>query len=418
MSGHFTIGTSIAILNPATPIHLSGWLHREKSASKIASDLELNILHLKSASSIFLISVDSLYLNDNMLQTEAGLDTLIFAGASHTHFAPALDKTKQALGKVDEEYYASVKKMLKIGIQKARENLNNINNIGYFKTRVSVNINRRRKNIYYRLNFLKWKFKIENGPNYFGKTNTDLHIIAFKDGEGKILALLWSYACHPTTWPNMNEISSDYIGAVRNSLRTQYGNIPILFFQGFSGNIRANKNSNLLKWFNLKKELFHLPKLFQPFNENEFFKWSKVLSDQIKYTIDCIKEKPIIPTFNFKQYEIPLDRLMEGEIGTIQTLKIQIVKFSSDLVLIGFSAEPVVEYIQIIKKIFKNITVVPVGCLANCYGYLPTTQMIKEGGYESNGFFSIFGYKNSFKGEVELPVVETIKRAFSDLQNI
>jgi len=57
------------------------------------------------------------------------------------------------------------------------------------------------------------------------------------DDNGKVLATLFNYACHPTTlaWKN-KLLSPDYIGAAREILERDFS-APALFFQGASGDL-------------------------------------------------------------------------------------------------------------------------------------------------------------------------------------
>jgi hypothetical protein len=40
----------------------------------------------------------------------------------------------------------------------------------------------------------------------------------------------------------------------------------------------------------------------------------------------------------------------------------------------------------------------PVGCLDDVYGYLPTDEQVRRGGYEVDGFRAAFGLKGRFDG--------------------
>lgn len=56
--------------------------------------------------------------------------------------------------------------------------------------------------------------------------------------DGRYLATLTNYACHPTTlaWDN-SLISPDFVGAMRETVESQTGNAPALFLQGASGEL-------------------------------------------------------------------------------------------------------------------------------------------------------------------------------------
>lgn len=58
------------------------------------------------------------------------------------------------------------------------------------------------------------------------------------DDQGRLLATLVNYACHPTTlaWDN-RLISADYIGPMRETVESHTGQAPCLFLQGASGEL-------------------------------------------------------------------------------------------------------------------------------------------------------------------------------------
>ena len=57
-----------------------------------------------------------------------------------------------------------------------------------------------------------------------------------RDDDGRVLATMVNYACHPTTlaWEN-RLLSPDYVGAMRETVEQYTGQAPCLFLQGASG---------------------------------------------------------------------------------------------------------------------------------------------------------------------------------------
>ena len=57
-------------------------------------------------------------------------------------------------------------------------------------------------------------------------------------GDGKLLAVLANYACHPTTLAWQNTLTSpDFVGAAREVVETATGGVPFVFLQGASGEL-------------------------------------------------------------------------------------------------------------------------------------------------------------------------------------
>ena len=75
------------------------------------------------------------------------------------------------------------------------------------------------------------------GYNPEGEADDTLLVARATDREGRTLATLFNYACHPTTlaWDN-HLLSPDYIGAAREVLEAAF-DAPALFLQGASGEL-------------------------------------------------------------------------------------------------------------------------------------------------------------------------------------
>lgn len=103
----------------------------------------------------------------------------------------------------------------------------------------AVGINRRRKNP---------KGEIQMGPDPDGAHNPDLWLIDVSATESDDRCVVFSYGCHPVivygyAWDG---ISADYPGVCRATLRSELGaNVHCQFIQGLAGNIRPRVLADL-----------------------------------------------------------------------------------------------------------------------------------------------------------------------------
>lgn len=76
------------------------------------------------------------------------------------------------------------------------------------------------------------------GFNPLGQADDTLVVGRVSDANGKVLATLVNYACHPTTlaWQN-RLLSPDYVGAMREVLEHRFPHAPCLYLQGASGEL-------------------------------------------------------------------------------------------------------------------------------------------------------------------------------------
>jgi hypothetical protein len=80
--------------------------------------------------------------------------------------------------------------------------------------------------------------RIVCGYNPHGRADDALLVGRVTGDDGRIIAIVVNYACHPTTlaWDN-KLISPDYVGAMRGTIESHTGGAPCLFLQGASGEL-------------------------------------------------------------------------------------------------------------------------------------------------------------------------------------
>lgn len=114
------------------------------------------------------------------------------------------------------------------------------------------------------------------------------------------------------------------------------------------------------------------------------------LRDQI--TISTLRER------------VPLSELVQGPVGS-RSLSLHHIRLSengeSKVNIVGISAEPVVEYVRHIEEALPDCFNLPVGYIDEVYGYLPTSKMAREGGYEVNAFRKSFSLEGKLRPDVE-----------------
>jgi len=99
------IKTTKTFITPSFKVQLSGYSNRCIPFENIDTPLEVNIIIIGS---VIFISIDTLYIPNKLKNSIVSVLNIeeknIFICSTHTHFAPALDKTKPCLGEVDDKY--------------------------------------------------------------------------------------------------------------------------------------------------------------------------------------------------------------------------------------------------------------------------------------------------------------------------
>jgi hypothetical protein len=66
----------------------------------------------------------------------------------------------------------------------------------------------------------------------------------------------------------------------------------------------------------------------------------------------------------------------------------------------------------VLKRLRAPASVIPVGCVGDVFGYLPTSEMVPQGGYEAQGFLPRFGLGGSFTSDVGAIVERKLLQPF------
>jgi hypothetical protein len=116
---------------------------------------------------------------------------------------------------------------------------------------------------------------------------------------------------------------------------------------------------------------------------------------------------------------IPLGAFFSGA-APDKKLTVHILRLGDELELFALSAEPTVEWQRILDDaIPRSLQAMRLytGYLGNVFGYLPTATQVTEGGYEVNGFQSLFGMSGRFDSQrISAAVAGCVRSAIDDLE--
>lgn len=399
---------SVSIL-PTGAVALGGSGSRDVRARTVADSIEANVLVLRwgrAGSPIVLISLDLLYVGplvrERLLGNLAGkvASEDLFIAASHTHHAPMTDPSKPALGPCDEEYVAFLVESCTRVIQGLLETEPRPVDVLVGKGTHDSGVNRRRRRIVTIDRQGLHVSPVIMAANVVGRCNSNLRRLRLVSGE-TVVADVWSTALHPTASPSVDEISSDFPGVVRRDLRRRSGSgHPVLFFQGFSGNIRPRTPSIRL---GLKRLL--IGPIFAPFTQTQYEAWAHNLAE-------VVLALPLEPTpcesLTARRYPVVAEDWFDDAPGP-KTGAIHRVDVGNT-VMVGVPAEVCNEYLEVLGVGAKKIDYWGIGCVDHVWGYAPTSRILKEGGYEGGGFCAAFGVA-SVNSRIEGNLTDSLTRA-------
>lgn len=188
-----------------------------------------------------LFSVDALYagrladyFNDNDVKH-------IFA-ATHTHYAPMLDDQKPHIGKFSQAGFdAYINALEQVQVGEVESTVCRL-----YRAELDVPVYRRfdyPNSLLNRLLSSCFGFY----PNEAKAIDQSIYLFEFGDEQSAHFVLVY-HACHPTSRGVSCELSSDYVGAIRQAVRERFAVEVVVFLQGCAGDIRPNLARKRVSW--------------------------------------------------------------------------------------------------------------------------------------------------------------------------
>jgi hypothetical protein len=196
-------------------------------------------------------------------------------------------------------------------------------------------------------------------------------------------------------------------------LRARFGEIPCLFAPGFCGDITPRlvpsaQRQTLGERFARLRRMVIAGYMVPTVSPADTLAWR----ESLVAGLDTIIAANPLSTLRPKRLRagcsaIPLGAFFTGATPD-KKLAVHIVRLDDDLEILALSAEPTVEWQHILDEASprgpQGIRLYT-GYLGAVFGYLPTARQVTEGGYEVNGFQSLFGMSGRFDSQRILAAV-------------
>lgn len=388
---------SVADISPSEEVDLGAGYYSAPEWT-IYSRPELNFLALWVGDDdpVVFVSVDALYPGAALRRTiEAALPSVpvqnIVVGASHTHSAPMLDDTKPRLGRPDLKHLSMV---LSAARKCAAELMEPDNRVPVrllaAKENADHSVNRRQLKLVMwqwplRFNTLRW------APDFWGRRDETTTTLVVENMDGEAVAVMWNYACHPVMFPIERSVSTHFPGRIRDRIRAEYGlGLPVVFYQGFSGDTRPL----MLAEPRFPASVRHFYRRIRfgtdwdPEQKGiaEWEAWSDSLGRHVMHALSRVRP---IEARGYRSERLLVERTQFVQ-AQGAPLSFQALRIGDSFGLVAVSGEMVVEYAKRARKWLDTKYSMMVGCADDTMGYVPTTKMMLQGGYEGGRFVENF----------------------------
>jgi len=417
------------------PVRLAGYASRQTPVSTVLDNIEVAVLLLESGGRrCLIVSFDLMIVGKELAELiQSRLVPLGFRPdevmmlASHTHCAPATDSACARLGTPDPQFVRDATEAVETMVRRMlREQPREIC-LEVFRGNLDHAINRRRYwpfPTYDRTQGLQWA-SVTFSPYPAGPHDEQATVIVIRAADERIpLAAFSHYACHPTSVTPPEAISADFPGAIRRLLRGRFGHIPCLFAPGFCGDItprlvpaeqRLSLGERVAKFRRMVIAGYTVPTI----TSADAAAWRESLVARLGAIIADGPVQTLWPEgVRLGSSSIPLSAFFAGTIPD-KKLTTQVLRLGDELEIVALSAEPTLAWQRILDDAVPRASQairLYTGYLGDVFGYLPTARQVREGGYEVNGFQSLFGLSGRFdQNRIVAAVTGCVRSAVDDL---
>ena len=422
------VGIARRILTPATDVWLAGYGTKRSVEGKL-HDVWVKVLALQSkhGKPVVMVTTDNQGMSRTIYESlykkiheRFKLDRSEFMLTfSHNHSGPCLrgdlvdyypgdDQQK----KLVDEYSDWMEGQI---IQAVDEALNNFQPAQLFKGEgeCSFAVNRR-DNVESEVPAL-----LAGGKPLKGVTDHYVPVLSVKNLTGNLLAVLFGYACHPTTLSG-NLLSGDYPGFAQVNLESRYPGATAMFFNacGADQNPLPRRTVELCEQYGkMLSDAVEavIAKPMQPVSSGLKTSFTFVKLD---YEAVVTKEKLLpITTGNNDISARWARRMLEVMDKGVQFpasynfYPVQAWQLGKDLLLIGTGGETVVDYSLRFKREFGEKSTWVLGYTNIMVAYMPSRRVWEEGGYEGGPHLDEYGHPAwRWAGNIEDRIVKAVHR--------
>jgi neutral ceramidase len=401
-------GIAVRNLTPAGPIWLAGYAARNAPSTGVDLDVHAKALALDDlrGGRVVIVTMDLIRVPhalrvfvEEEVEKRFGLKPKeILLNSSHTHSGPEVEPERMILEPVfrrsakpqDIAAVNNYQKFLRETIvELVGESLSARfpARLDYYHARAGFAMNRRR---------LEANGTVSNNPNPDGPVDQDVPVLKVTDADGRLRAIVFGYACHNTTL-NVSLLSSDYAGYAQRGIEATYPGVTALFVAGCGGDqnpyprhggVPGKKPSDLAAEHGttLANAVFAaLGTRARTVSGPLRIGYGQALlayetpkpTDLAAFTPDRFPPEVVRRADSLK-------RMLEREENPPPlSCPVQVLRFGHDLTLVALGGEAVVDYsLRLKRELVGDAAVWVAGYSNDVFGYLGSSRVIREGGYE------------------------------------
>lgn len=421
------VGVAAKEITPTQSLWLCGHI-RNRTAEGTLHPLHAKALVIEDekGNRTAIVTADLIGFTDEMSATisahvhkRIGLDReRILFNASHTHCGPMLHGYGYAFYGLNMERRADIDKytheledkIVEIVVEAASKL--RPADLSYSHDKATFGANRR---------ILKNNRWVDMGVNKEGLADHQVPVLTARAEDGQLIAVLFGYACHNTTLgPGVYRYNGDYAGYAQTAFEKNHPGAVAMFMLG------CGADANPVAW-NIS-----VPEKAQEFGNDLAAAVDRALAQPqtaltghlaVAYEIVNLpfaKPRTAAEADEFRKDANPLVQnrgeylqqyiAKHGSAPQGYPSPLQVIQFGKELSLVALSGETCVGYAMRLEEELDGQRLWVAGYCNDVFGYVPTKQIQKEGGYESMDWY---GWTSEFRAGIEDDIIAAAKKLVS-----
>ena len=256
------------------------------------------------------------------------------------------------------------------------------------------------------------------GTNAAGPADRTVPVLRVDGADGRPIAVVFGAGSHCTTLTGRNmRVSGDYAGYAQQFLESRRPGVQAMFLTGCAGDANPHPRGTLDLARRHGSELAGevdrvMEQALEPVRGPLRTRFRQVDLPLQAFTRDQIERmREGAPSYRRFFTAGALARLGRGDsLLTSYKAPFALWQFASDLTLVAFSGETVVDYVRLVESALGPLKLWVSGYSNDVFGYLPTTRILEEGGYETRGLYVDYGLFEPGVEKVVMRAVEEMAR--------
>ncbi|MBX3397568.1 MAG: neutral/alkaline non-lysosomal ceramidase N-terminal domain-containing protein [Gemmataceae bacterium] len=415
----FKAGVARANITPKEFMWMAGYGSRNKIAEGKTHDLFAKALALEDSNGQRLVLVTTDLIGLPRTVSEVVFESVkdkakltrgqLLLNASHTHCGPVVNDNLMDMYPLNDaqrkqvvDYTANLREALAKVVLDAVADLKPAS-ISHGEGSALFALNRREKK----------GDQIINGFNREGPVDHSVPVLKVEAG-GKLLAVVFGYACHNTT-QSYYQWCGDYAGFAQIEIEKAHPGTTALYWIGCGGDVNPQPRGKEELCIKHGKELADgvakaLKGEMKPITGSLAGKYATV---DLKLDGSATKESLLADQLkNSLAHKNRATRLLKmlAETGSMTSnyphYPVQVWKLGDQLTWVGLGGEVVLDYaIRIRKELPKNRSVWVAGYCNDVMAYIPSKRVLIEGGYEGESSMVYYGLPGKWADTIEEKII-------------